>query len=129
MSGPVRASQQYMEVCSRLHFLKNAFLHKGFIHSSAKNFCEEFHRGIVYGMPGTCSPCWVSLRNLTSSSAMQLPCFSVISFLSYHISEFFLWAWFTKPVAYNSLKMYLILKHVGIYTSSFSGYDVKHKKR
>ena len=30
---------------------------------------------------------------------------------------------------YNSAKMYLILKNIGLYTTSFLEYDLKHKKR
>ena len=34
-----------------------------------------------------------------------------------------------RTAKYNSSKMYLILKNIGLYTTSFLEYDLKHKKR
>ena len=103
--------------------LKNAFLHKGFIHSSAKNFCEEFHRGIWYARYRLSMLSQLEKSHFFFCNAIALFLCYIIFFLSYFRSLIHI------SVGYNSSKMYQILLDVGIYTSSFSGYDLEHKKR
>ena len=107
--------------------LKNAFLHKGFIHSSAKNFCEEFHRGIWYARYRLSMLSQLEKSHFFFCNAIALFLCYIIFFLSYF--RIFPMSLIHISVGYNSSKMYQILLDVGIYTSSFSGYEVKQKKR